>query len=250
MDPLVRAHILSLAGLRHGSETALTRIWRGLPAYDRPNLDQWLSEALPVVEAAQRQAAALTNAYVARAMERGPVGIDLTEVIGAAVRNGTPPETVYERPFIGVWSALKQGTEWEQAVAGGLSRATSSAAMDVQLSMRAASEVIDAADPNVYGYKRVANPSACNFCKEVDGAYIKGADGFVMGLHNHCGCGVEALREPHPGAVHLPDGTELRPYAYGPLNDNVALREHGELGPVLVDPKQAFTSQADLAHAH
>jgi hypothetical protein len=250
MDPLVRAHILGLAGLRRGSATALTRIWQGLPAYDRPNLDQWISEALPVVEAAQRQAASLTNAYVARSMERGPVGVDVTELIGSAVRNGTPPETVYERPFVTIWTALKQGTEWEQAVAAGLDRATSAAAMDVQLSMRATADAIDLADPNLYGYKRVANPSACNFCKEVDGAYIKGTDGFVMGLHNHCGCGVEALREPHPGAVRLPDGTEIRPYAYGPLNDKVALEEHGELGPVLVDPKQHFTSEAELAHAH
>jgi hypothetical protein len=228
----------------------LTRIWDSLPAYDRPNLDQWLSEALPVVAAAQRQSAALTNAYVARAMERQPLGLDTTELTGAGVRNGTPPETVYERPFVTVWSALGAGTQWEQAVADGLARATASGAMDAQLSMRAAAGAIDEADPNLYGYRRVADAGACDFCKAVDGAYIKGSSGFVMGLHNHCGCGLETLREPHPGAVHLSDGTQVRAYAYGPLNDDVALQHHGELGPVLVDPKQHFTSEAELAHAH
>lgn len=250
MDPLVRAHILGERQIRDEAVERLARIWSSLPAHDRPNLDQWLSEALPVVEAAQRQSVALTNAYVARAMERQPLGLDVGELTGAGVRNGSEPAAVYERPFVTVWTALGAGTQWEQAVADGLARATSSVAMDTQLSMRAAANAIDQADPNLYGYKRVANPSACKFCQEVDGAYIKGSDGFVMGLHNGCGCGLETLREPHPGAVHLSDGTQVRAYAYGPLNDNVALEQHGELGPVLVDPKQHFTSEAELAHAH
>lgn len=250
MDPLVRAHILGERRLREGAAAALIRIWQGLPAYDRPNLDQWLSEALPVVEAAQRQSVALTNAYTARAMERQPLGLDLHELIGAAVRGGTPPDVVYERAFITVWSALKGHTEWAEAVDEGLARATSAVEMDTQLSMRATADAVERADPNLYGYRRVANPTACDFCKEVDGAYVKGSSGFVMGLHNHCNCSLEVLKEPHKGAVNLPDGTEIRPYAYGPLNDNVALQQHGELGPVLVDPHEHFTSSADLALAH
>lgn len=250
IDPLVRAHILGERRLREGAAAVLTRIWRGLPAYDRPNLDQWLSEALPVVEAVQRQSVALTNAYIARATDRQPVGLDLHELVGAAVRGGTLPETVYERPFITLWGTLKGGTKWEEAVDEGLTRATSTVEMDTQLSMRAAADAIEQADPNLFGYRRVANPTACEFCKAVDGAYVKGSSGFVMGLHNHCGCGLEVLRQPHEGAVKLPDGTEIRPYAYGPLNDSVALQQHGELGPVLVDPSDHFTSSADLALAH
>src|SRR4051794_3698889 len=103
---LARAHILGGARLREGAAQALTRIWQGLPSHDRVNLDQWLSEALPVVEAAQRQSVALTTAYLARALERQPVGLDVTALIGAAARNDTPPETVYERPFITLWSEL------------------------------------------------------------------------------------------------------------------------------------------------
>jgi hypothetical protein len=243
MDPLLL--ILVLAALRKSSAAALALVWRGLPGYDRQNVDQWLSEALPVVEGSRRQAIALTNAYVANAMERGPSELDIPALI-ASLRNGADPAEVYERPFITVWTALKEETEWEQAVAEGLDRATSAAETDVQLSMRAAAEAIELSDPNLYGYERVANPTACLFCREVDGAYVKGSDGFVYALHNHCGCGLRPLKEPHPGAVKLADGTEIRPHAFGQLNEKVAIAEHGELGPVLVDPAQHFTPESAL----
>lgn len=243
MDPLLL--ILVLAALRKSSAAALTQMWRGLPGYDRQNVDQWLSEAIPVVEGSRRQAIALTNAYIANAMERGPSELDVAALIDS-LRNGADPAEVYERPFVTVWTALKEQTEWERAIAEGLDRATSAAETDVQLSMRAAAEAIDLADPNIYGYERVANPTACMFCKEVDGAYVKGSAGFVYALHNHCGCGLRPRKEPHPGAVKLPDGTEIRPYAFGPLNDNVAIADHGELGPVLVDPAQHFTAEPAL----
>jgi hypothetical protein len=250
--PLARAHILGEARLRKGAAQALTRIWQGLPAHDRPNLDQWLSEALPVVEVAQRQSVALTNAYIARALERQPVGLDTTALIGAAARNGTPPETVYERPFVTLWSELGAGKPWADAAAMGLSRATGAVATDVQLSMRASLGAIQSADSNIYGYERVTDGAACNFCLELDGAYVFSADAFP--LHAGCGCGIAALEAPHRGAVRLPDGTKVRDFQYGPLNpqplpEGVAVKEHGEMGAVLTDPSQHFTDEAEaLAH--
>jgi len=246
-SPLARAHILGEKRLRDGTVGALERIWRGLPAYDRGNMDQWLSEALPVVEAAQRRSAALTNAYLARSLERQPVGLDLSELIGAGVRNGTVPAEVYARPFVNVWTALGNETPWKQAVEDGMARATGSAAMDVQLSMRATANAVQATDSSIYGYARVADATACEFCQTVNGAYVKRAD--AMPLHNHCGCGLEALTDVHRGAVFLPDGTQAREYAYGPKSP-VAVHEHGELGPVLTDPNDHFTGAGDLAHAH
>lgn len=243
MDPLLL--ILALAALRRSAGQALTRVWQELPGYDRANVDQWLTESLPLVEAARRQGMALTNAYVADAMQRGPIELDIAALL-QGLRNGADPAEVYERPFITLWSSLQEGTGWADAVSAGLDRATSAVELDVQLSMRSAAEAIDLADPNVFGYERVANPSACTFCREVDGAYVKGSDGFVYALHNHCGCGIRPRKEPHPGAVKLPDGTEIRPYAYGPLNDNVAIADHGEIGPVLVDPTQHFTPESAL----
>jgi len=245
-SPLVEAHIEGQARLRATVEGAVTSTWNSLAGYDRENVDEWLAQVVPLVIAAQRASAAFTDAFIAMALGRGPLGFDQEELIGAAVRSGTPPAEVYERPFVTLWSGLGAGLDFEAASNKALARATSSAAMDVQLSMRATAEAIEKADPTMFGFKRVADPTACTFCKEVDGAYVKGADGFVMALHNHCGCGLEPLAEPHPGAVRLPDGTEIRPYAYGPLNDKVAIEQHGELGPMLGSPDHDFTSLTDL----
>lgn len=70
------------------------------------------------------------------------------------------------------------------------------------------------------------------------------ANGIVT--HN-CGCSLEPLTEPHRGAVHLPDGTEIRPFAYGPLNEKVAVQLHEELGPVLTGPTHSFKSLAEIS---
>lgn len=246
---LAEAHIEGQARLRRLVEDSLTRTWTDLPGHDRANVDEWLSKVLPAVEASQRASVSLTNAYLARSLERQPVGVSQDELIGSAVRNGTPPATVYERPFITLWGGLEKGLEWADASKKALGRATGAGAMDVQLSMRATADAVQATSTGIYGYKRVADPGACEFCREVDGAYVKRANAYP--LHNHCGCGLEPLREPHPGAVYLPDGTQVRFAAYGPLfDDKVAVHEHGELGPLLTAPGDHFTSESELVHSH
>lgn len=230
MSLLAQAHILGQQRLRTVVARAVALAWTGLPGYDEENVEQFLDRALPVVLAGQRQSAALTDAYLARSLERQPLGIDSAVVTGAAVRNGVTPAQVYRRPFIVVWAALGAGTDWEQAVSSGLARATSTAEMDVQMASRAAYGAAQVRDTRIKGYKRVADGNACKFCRSINGAFVKSAN--AMPLHNHCGCGLEPVLEDVP-ASRLPDG--------------VAVHEHGELGAVLTDPSQAFTSLADLA---
>lgn len=210
---------------------AVEAIWADLPGYDRPNVDQWLSRVLPVVLTAQRSSVALTEAYLAQALGRQPLGVNPSELVGAGVRAGVPPADVYERPFITLWSALGEGRPFADAVGAGLARATATAAMDVQLSMRATAGAVQGADEAIYGYQRVADAGACEFCSAVDGAYVKSGD--AMPLHNNCGCGLEPLTAPHPRAAKLPSG--------------VAVHSHGELGAVLGSPEHDFTGPSDLA---
>jgi hypothetical protein len=192
-------------------------------------VDEWLSRVLPAVEASQRASVALTEAYLARSLERQPVGIPQNELIGAAVRNGTPPATVYERPFVTLWGGLGSGLDSEAAARKALARATSTAAMDVQLSMRATADAVGL-ERGIYGFRRAADAGACEFCRLVDGAYVKSASAFP--LHNHCGCGLEPLASPHPLAAELPSG--------------VAVHEHGELGSVLTASGDYFTPESQI----
>ena len=122
--------------LRAQTVSAVKRIWQALPDYNEGVLDQWLSQVLPVVLAAQRQQVALTETYLARALDRPAIGVDVEQLIGAAARGGTSPEEVYRRPFITLWSALGDRVPWADAVGYGQARAASSAAMDVQMAMR------------------------------------------------------------------------------------------------------------------
>lgn len=228
--PETEAHIDAQARLRAVVSSAIASMWRGLGNYDEPNVAPFVGAAVPLVAAGQRQSVLLTNAYLARFMGRDPLPINVSALSGAALRAGADPREVYRRPFVTVWTALKAGTEWADAVSAGLERATATAEMDVQMASRATYAQAQEMDEAIYGYARAADAGACQFCAEVDGAYIKSAD--AMPLHNRCGCGLEPLTAPHPRAAKLPSG--------------VAVHEHGELGPVLGSPDHNFTTQGQI----
>lgn len=237
---LTYQHIAAQRRLQDTTSAAIERSFSGLGSWNDADVDRFLRQAVPIISAAQRQSTQLTDSFVAAFRQRRPLGVSPVEV-GRRTRNGVLPAEVYRRPFVTLWKGLKEGRQFEDAYNAALSRATASAAMDVQLAMRETSDLIDERDDGFFGYVRVANGDACPFCEEVDGAYVKASDGFAMALHNGCNCGLEPNSEPHVGAVNLPNGTEVRPYQYGPLNDSVAVHEHGELGPVLGNPEHDFT---------
>ena len=212
--------------LRATLTAGVRRAWADLPAYDEANVSEWLERVLPLVAAAQRTSSALTNAYLARMLGRQPMPVDVAAVTGAAVRAGAQPADVYRRPFVNVWTALKAGRPYTDAVASGAARAAGTAAIDVQLAARATSAAVQNADPRIIGYQRVADPDCCDYCRMIDGAFVKRAD--AMALHNGCGCGLEPV---------LRDAPETEPE----LPDGVAVEAHGELGPVIVDPSDHFT---------
>lgn len=227
---LTSAHISAQAALRSNATRAVELLWDSLPAYNRPDVDVWLERVLPVIAATQRQSVTITEAYLASALERPPIGVDAAELVGSAVRAGTDPSEVYSRPFVHIWTALGEGVSYNDAVAAGLAQAKGSAAMDVQLSARATFEAVQQADDGIYGYQRVADGGACDFCQMIDGAYVKSAD--AMALHNNCGCSLEPLTAPHPRVAKLPSG--------------VAVHDHGELGAVLTSPEHSFTGPSGL----
>lgn len=226
---LAETHILAEAQLRGWAVDAVAEVWKTLPAYDEADVGAWLARVQPIVLAAQRQSVAVTNAYLARALERQPVAVDPSRIIGAAARNGAAPAEVYRRPFVTIWTALKAGTPYADAVAAGLARATSTAATDVQLAARGTFAAVQAADPRIKGYRRVPDAGACSFCLTVGGAFVKRAT--AMALHPWCGCSL---------------APELEAAEETPLPQEVAVHEHGELGPVLADPGQHFTSELQL----
>lgn len=220
---LADIHLAAQERLRALTSRAVGTIWDRLGSYDEDDATRFVTAAAPVVMAAQRQSVALTDAFVARSLGAPPIGIDPELTTGSAVRAGVPPEAVYRRPFVTVWTALAAGVEYTDAVNQGRVRATSTAEMDVQLAHRAAYGEIQRATPRIRGFERVADGGACSYCQMVNGAFVKSA--FAMGLHPRCGCGLDPVYTSGP-ATPLPDG--------------VAIHDHGELGAVLTDASHNF----------
>lgn len=192
--------------------------WQGLASHDEEDVGPWLQAVVPLVLAAQRQSVTLTDAYVARTLQRQPRGIDPRAVIDA-LRGPVTPEVVYRRPFIKVWTALSQGRPYEDAVAAGLERAKKAAQADVQMAQRAAMQAVQEREPRIRGWVREPDGDACSYCMAIAGAFVKRAD--ASPLHPGCGCTL------------VPVEQEQRQDRLPPT---VAVYEHGEMGATLEDP--------------
>lgn len=232
---LVHAHLEGEGRLRQVLRNHLQQVWNGLPGHDRQNLDQWLSEVVPAVLAAEKESSALTNAYIAAALEQTrPFPVDLAQVTGAAVRNGTPPEAVYERPFVTLWSELGEGKAWADASSTALQRALTLGSTDVQLSMRDTLGAVQTVEPRIVGWERVTNPGACDFCQQVNGAFVYGGSE-PMPLHANCGCSAVPVLIEKSGSSRTAT----------PLPEGIAVHEHGEYGPVLVAAGDHFMGEVE-----
>lgn len=231
---LAEAHIAGQARLRTIAAAAAASAWNSLPGYDEEHVDQWLSTIVPLIAATQRQSVALTEAFIARSIRRQPLGISPDKILGE-LRGGIDPAEVYRRPFVTVWSALGNGKEWQAAVAAGLARTTATAATDVQLAMRDTLRVVGEADDLVVGYQRVPDGGACEFCQLVAGQRYRTDQ--LMPIHAHCGCGVDVITRANRRGFTGNADNDLS-VTRGDVTAEV--REHGELGPVLVNADHHF----------
>jgi hypothetical protein len=236
----VAAHIAAQAALRTRAQERMTRIWQGLPAYDEANVPQFLAAAVPLDQAAARASVSITNAFLAKRLKTAPAAIDPSKVL-TQLRGGVSPTDVYRRPFVTVWSALKDGTSYADAVRAGGARATSTVAMDVQLAMRQTLVAVGGTSTKIVGYQRVPDPGACAFCTLIAGQRYHTDQ--LMPVHNHCGCGVDVITAENRGDFTGKRANDQAiPATVGPDGTVAAIVDHGELGPLLVNGHDHFTA--------
>lgn len=236
-DELALAHIEAERRLRAQTAAAATAAWDRLPTYDEAEVAGFLRLVTPLVLTSQRVSATLTAAYLRRVIPNATVP-ELGDVVGPAVRAGATLDEVYRRPFVTVWTGLKDGTPWEKAVAAGRERLAATAEIDPQLTMRATARAIFTQTPSVVGYRRVPDPGACPLCLMASTQRYHTGD--LLPIHNRCGCGIAPIiGTADPGRVIDPDLlARLKQAKETGVEPKVA--EHGELGPVLVNASHDF----------
>ena len=233
MDALTQAYQNELKKTRLAVSQHVGDMFRQLPNYYDDQVPDFVARAVPVVRAGQERAIALTSAYSSRVLGMTPVGIDVPSVLDN-LRGGVSPEDVYARPFVTVRSAI-MSIGISAAIIKGTNRLMSTANMDVQMASRdALSPLSYALGQRVTGWTRVADPNCCDFCLELDGVTTGPTE--PQPLHNNCGC------------TATPDtsGMGVGALVAGSIIGMAAIHEHGELGPVIADKHDDFTTEADF----
>jgi len=212
--------------------------WHQLPDYRDSQVQPFVERVVPIIEAGQRRAITLTDAYISRKMGVQPIGLDLAALTGAAVRGGVDPLIVYARPFTTLWTSVAT-IGYAQALLKATNRLLSTTEMDVTLSARNASLAYAKETPSIVGWQRVADASCCDFCQMLDGVKVGAED--ASPLHNNCGCTVEPL-----DASAGYSSEDFVSFAPGSDFGDVLIQEHGELGPVITNKDDNFTGPNDL----
>lgn len=268
---LIAAYGRRLDLLRTRSASSILALWLASGGPDDARGGLFAREAAALSQAVQAAVASLTEAYLAAFLGTSPLGLPERAVTGAAVRNGAEPEDVYHRVVVTSRAALANGKPYDQAMSEAGARAASTAETDVMLAHREAASEVMRSDERVRGYRRVLTGKSCMFCATASTRRYGTSE--LLPLHARCDCRiVPIIGDSDPGEVINKelladlraqggsrywkarglveigsDGRLIVATSDGPKPVEVATRQHGELGPVLVDARHAFRGPLDVA---
>jgi len=232
-------------------------------AWNRPDAAWFSATVAPTVLGSQRYMAALTDRYIAASLAEqtgdvvDPVGIELPEDL-----RGVPTRDVYERPYVQLWSGLKQGRPFETALSEAERRATVLADTDLQMARVHASRLAIQGQSGAAGWKRVPTGERnCLLCLVASTQRYRRGD--LAAIHPQCHCIVEPLpgsRDPGQiidptllEAVHKAvENAGFKADRGGRAPDYrhlIVTNDHGELGPVIGLRGQRFTGPDDLTRS-
>lgn len=172
------------------------------------------------------------------------------------LRNGTEAVTVYRRPFVDVYTALKEGKTVTAAIEAGALRISSLVATDIQLARRNAGFAARGKNDRIVGYARTLTGSEnCALCYVASTQRYHVKD--LLPIHPGCDCGEmpiygnqdpgQVIDEIRLNATHEAIAARFGEANYGGAGyEQIAIREHGELGPMLTVADQNFTGPSDL----
>lgn len=185
-------------------------------------------------------------------------GIKASDFTVSRLRNGAEAAVVYRRPFVDVYTALSQGKTVTDAIQAGAVRISSLVSTDIQLARRNAGLAARGRNDRIVGYVRtLTGAENCALCYVASTQRYTRDD--LLPIHPGCDCGEmpiygtqdpgQVIDQVRLDATH--DAVESRfgffdPGARAPDYRDIAIREHGELGPMLTVADQNFTGPSDL----
>jgi len=246
--------------------SALSRVFRGLGSWRDPDADRFVGQAVPLVQGAQRVLATMTSAYNAcqasLALSRVVAPPAVREAAMLNLRTGVTPSQVYRRPFVTLYTALANGVPFGAALHRAEHRLEQIAEFDLQQTYAEAARDAMTLLPEELapsGWRRVlVGEENCALCVVAATQRYEVAE--LNPLHPNCDCRIEPVFD-EVAHVLEPDLLDAVKDAIAELTGTVdgSLRrhdlrrllvsmtpEHGELGPVLVRPRDHFTTAAEL----
>lgn len=262
---LIAAYQSQVTRVRSRVVSFIEASWGGLGSWRDGDVEKFVAQVLPVVAGGQRQVASLTDAYLAREAQMflggrlSLSGAPAALVVGAVVRNGTPPEVVYGRAGKETWRNLAAGVALDVAVERGGARAAKAAEMDLQLAKTHAARYSNGRDGRVVGFRRtLSGVENCAMCFVASSQrYHREA---LLPIHPGCDCGVSRIYgDADPGQV-IDEGIlnathEAMEARFGASDAGarapdyrkaIIVREHGEFGPILTVKSHRFTGPDDI----
>jgi hypothetical protein len=246
-----------------GAGARLAGIFANLGSWRDEDFEAFFRLASGTLSGASLQAARLQVAFyqqmaVAQGQNFVSPTLSATQFTTEALRNGAPAREVYRRPFVDLYTALGQGKTMTEAIQLGANRISSIASTDVQLARRNAGFGVRSRNSRIVGYARtLTGAENCALCFVASTQrYTRGE---LMPIHPGCDCGEmpiygtqdpgQVIDELRLDATH--QAVEERfgfsdPGARAIDYRDIAIREHGELGPMLTVADQNFTGPSDL----
>lgn len=242
---------------------ALVEMFTGLKSWRDKDIQKFVRQAVPLVRGSQLSMAELVGmAMAAKASQATGRTVAPVAIPPALVQDlrGVPPTEVYARPFVALRTAIKQGHSLTEAVGIASNRLREIAEGDMQQSYahasREAMKRLPASSRPRYWRRVLQGPENCALCIVAASNRYRTED--LNPIHPGCDCDVDPVfgRDVHQaadderlGRVHQAV-KELtgRADAGGRAVDYTKLivRDHGELGPMLVRPMDGFTGPQDI----
>lgn len=231
----------------------LEKLWEANPELRDEDAARLIARLTPLVQAGQLQMAAITSAYLARqaVLLRGvpyaPIPVDRTQILNL---RGVPVEDVYRRPIVTVYTALSEGKSYSDARAAGLARLLQTAGLDLQHAKSHQASASLKGSGADYFRRTLTGSENCGLC--VQAATQRYKVGTLAPIHGGCDCGIEELPSGESaGQIIDPallDAFKELQKTEGKLgrDHTIAIREHGELGPILTLARHNFTGPAAL----